>query len=148
MERLVVAIVVAVVAVGLSYLLRRKEHEAPTQPRTYAAPLQVDRADFPRPDADWLVVAFTSNTCGGCGDVRAKVAALESADVAVVDVEAVAQAEVHARYGVDAVPIVAVVDAEGVVHRGFTGPVTATDLWAAVADARDPGSTPEPGLGH
>jgi hypothetical protein len=28
------------------------------------------------------------------------------------------------------------------VAASFIGPVTATDLWAAVAEARDPGSTP------
>jgi hypothetical protein len=32
-----------------------------------------------------------------------------------------------------------VVDAEGVVRAGFTGAVTATDLWAAVAGAREAG---------
>jgi hypothetical protein len=26
--------------------------------------------------------------------------------------------------------------------------MTATDLWAAVAEVREPGSTPEPGLGR
>jgi hypothetical protein len=28
------------------------------------------------------------------------------------------------------------------VQHHFVGPVTATDLWAAVAEAREPGSTP------
>jgi hypothetical protein len=40
------------------------------------------------------------------------------------------------------VPTALVVDAEGVVAASFVGPVTATDLWAAVAEAREPGSTP------
>jgi hypothetical protein len=35
-----------------------------------------------------------------------------------------------------------------VVRRGFVGAFTATDLWAAVAELRDPGSTPEPSLGE
>jgi hypothetical protein len=34
------------------------------------------------------------------------------------------------------------------VRAGFAGPVTATDLWAAVAEARQPGSSPEPQLGR
>jgi hypothetical protein len=33
------------------------------------------------------------------------------------------------------------------VRRAFVGAFTATDLWAAVAELRDPGSTPEPDLG-
>jgi hypothetical protein len=41
-----------------------------------------------------------------------------------------------------------VADAQGVVRRGFVGAFTATDLWAAVAEVRAPGSTPEPDLGQ
>jgi hypothetical protein len=33
------------------------------------------------------------------------------------------------------------------VRRAFVGAFTATDLWAAVAELRSPGSTPEPDLG-
>ena len=42
-------------------------------------------------------------------------------------------------------------EAEGhqlLVRAGFVGAFTATDLWAAVAEARAPGSTPEPELGR
>jgi hypothetical protein len=35
-----------------------------------------------------------------------------------------------------------VADAEGAVRASFVGPATATDLWAAVAELRDPGSVP------
>jgi len=40
-----------------------------------------------------------------------------------------------------------IADADGVVQRAFVGSVSATDLWAAVADVRLPGSVPEAGLG-
>ena len=73
---------------------------------------------------------------------------LESRHVSVVEVEFSAARDLHRKYDIQAVPIVAVADADGVVHRGFAGPVSATDLWAAVAEARDPGSSPEPDLGH
>ena len=33
-------------------------------------------------------------------------------------------------------------------RAGFIGPMSATDLWAAVAEARQPGSSPEPNLGQ
>jgi hypothetical protein len=56
----------------------------------------------------------------------------------VQQLEAIAEAEIHRRYGIDAVPLVLIVDAEGVVRRDFLGPVTATDLWAAVAEVRNP----------
>jgi hypothetical protein len=72
-----------------------------------------------------------------------KAQALHSDAVVVQELEVAAEAELHRRYGIDAVPLVLIVDGEGVVVRHFLGPVTATDLWAAVAEAREPGSTPE-----
>ena len=43
---------------------------------------------------------------------------------------------------ITAVPTLVVADADGVVRASFLGPVTATDLWAAVAELREPGSVP------
>lgn len=147
MERVVVALVLAVVAALVAVLTdRSRRKDPPTQARTYAAPLQVDRADFPRPDADWLVIAFTSSTCGTCADVSSKVVVLDGPDVAVAIVDSVEQKDLHTRYLVEAVPIVAVADAAGVVQASFIGPVSATHLWGAVAELRDPGSVP-PGCG-
>jgi hypothetical protein len=146
--QVVVAVVVMCVALVAGQVLqRRRRVEAPTQPAA-TVPAQLDRADFPAATAPWAVVVFSSAACHTCADVVAKARVLESPGVSVIDVEFGADRELHRKYAIDAVPIVAVVDAEGVVHRGFTGPVTATDLWAAVADARDPGSSPEPDLGH
>ena len=73
---------------------------------------------------------------------------LAGPQVAVDEVEVTARAEVHRRYGIDAVPIVCIADRAGTVVASFVGPVTATDLWAAVAEARAPGTSPEPGLGR
>jgi hypothetical protein len=42
---------------------------------------------------------------------------------------------------------VVVADAAGVVRAGFVGPPTATDLWATVAELREPGAVP-PGCDH
>ena len=46
-------------------------------------------------------------------------------------------ARIHERYRIDAVPLVVIADERGVVRTSFLGPVTATDLWAGVAAARD-----------
>jgi hypothetical protein len=81
-----------------------------------------------------------------CAQVVAKAQVLECADVAVDDVEYSADRALHERYSIDAVPTLVVADAQGVVVTSFLGPMTATDLWAAVAEAREPGSTP--GGGH
>ena len=136
MERVVIAALIVVGAVAVAIVLRRRRPDAPTQPAA-SVPVQVDRADFARPDAAWLVVVFTSTTCHTCADVAAKAAVLASDEVAVTEVEYGAARDLHRRYRIDSVPLVLVADAAGVVRRHVLGPVTATDLWAAVAAARE-----------
>lgn len=148
MARILIAFVIVVVAAGVAYVVqRRRRPDAPTQ-RRYNVPEQLDRADFPRPDAPWLVAVFTSDTCDRCADVASKAAVLESSDVAVTNLEFARQRVIHERYRIDAVPTLVIVDADGVTRRSFLGPMTATDLWAAVAEARDPGSTPDSCADH
>ena len=72
----------------------------------------------------------------------AKAKVLEAPDVAVDDVEVSQRRALHERYRIEAVPITVVADAAGVVRASFVGPATATDLWAIVAEVREPGSTP------
>ena len=76
-----------------------------------------------------------------------KVGVLESTDVAIDEVEYTQRPGWHARYAISGVPMVVLADADGVVRNGFVGPVSATDLWAAVAEMREPGVSPEPDLG-
>ena len=142
----IVAASIVVLALVVGVVLRRRRRVAPPTQPTYDVPVQLDRADF-APGVPWAVVVFSSAACTTCADVVRKARVLESAEVAVLDVEYTAGRELHAKYSIQAVPIVVIADAAGVVRRGFAGPVTATDLWAAVAEARRPGSTPEPGLG-
>lgn len=148
MERLLVAAILAGVAIAVAIWMQRRRSDPPTQPRTWDAPVQLDRSDFDRPDAPWLVCVFSSATCSTCAEVALKAAVLESAEVAVQDVEAVADGELHRRYGIEAVPIVVVADGEGVVRSSFVGPVSSTHLWAALAELREPGSTPQGCGGH
>lgn len=101
-------------------------------------PTQLDRSDFA--GTGWIVVVFTSETCATCADVVRKADVLRSAEVTVEVVPFQTRREVHDRYAIDSVPGVVIADADGVVHRSFVGPVSATDLWAATADARFPGS--------
>ena len=130
----------------VAWFLRRRPAEAPPRD-VYPVPRQLDRADFERPDAPWLVALFSSAACDSCRRLPPKLAVLESRDVATCDVDAEARGDLHRRYEVAAVPTTVVADAEGVVQRAFVGAFTATDLWAALAELRDPGSTPEPTLG-
>ena len=143
MERALIALALAALAVAVAALVQRRQRtDAPVR-TGYAVPAQVDRADFARPDAPWLVAVFTSATCATCAGVWDKARHVASDAVAVQEVEYGADRALHDRYAIEAVPVSLVVDAAGVVKASFMGPVTATDLWAAVAEAREPGSTPD-----
>ena len=143
MDRILIALALAAVVVVIAVVLQRRRPDAPTQPSGgFTAPVQLDRADFERPDAPWLVAVFTSATCETCADVAAKAAILDSGEVAVQVVEAVRDRDLHQRYSIEAVPIVAIAGSDGVVASSFMGPVSSTHLWAALAELRDPGSVP------
>jgi hypothetical protein len=147
-ERLLIASAIVAVVGAVAMVVRsRRMPDAPTQ-RRFAVPQQLDRADFPQIDVPWLVAVFSSSTCDVCRSVVDKARVLESSEVAVVDVEYTAARHLHERYSIEAVPTVVIVDSHGVNRAGFIGPMSATDLWAAVAEAREPGSSPEPGLGR
>jgi thioredoxin-related protein len=125
-----------VIALLANLWQRKRQVDAPTQGAT-EVPSQIDRSDFARPDAPWIVLAFTSATCQTCSDIERKVRVLETNSVAIQILEYTAERELHERYKVDAVPTVLMADANGVVQANFLGPVSATDLWAALARARD-----------
>jgi hypothetical protein len=134
--RVVVAVALfAVLAVVAWRLERRGRHDAPTQ-TPGVPPSQLDRADFPRPEAPWLVVLFTSRSCDSCAGLHDKAAALESDEVAVTEVEYFARPELHERYHVEAAPMTLIADADGVVRVSFVGAFAAPELWTAVAELR------------
>lgn len=134
--RLVGVFVVVCVAAFVAWR-RRGVTQVPTQPRGNV-PAQLDRNDFVSPDAAWLVVAFTSSTCSTCSDVSRKAAVLVSKEVGFQEAEYSRDRILHDRYGIDAVPTLVIADQRGVVHFGHLGPISATDLWAAMARCRDP----------
>ena len=136
MIRFVFVGVVVVIALLANLWQRKRQVDAPTQGAS-EVPSQIDRSDFVRPDAPWIVLAFTSATCQTCSDIERKARVLETNSVAIQILEYTAERELHERYKIDAVPTVLMADANGVVQANFLGPVSATDLWAALARARD-----------
>lgn len=142
MERLVIAAVIIAMVGAVALVSRsRRTADAPTQ-REFNVPEQLDRSDFVRPEAPWLVTVFSSATCDVCAGVAERAAVLESKEVAVAVVEYGESKALHEKYKIDAVPTLVVSDAQGVTQKHFLGPVNATDMWAAVAEAREPGSAP------
>lgn len=148
MDRLVIVLPLVAVAVAVAFAVQRRRPDAPAQPTEHVAPAQLDRADFEAPSAPWLVVAFTSSTCDSCADVWAKAQVLASDEVATVEAEYGRRRDLHERYSITAVPTLVVADSEGVVRRAFIGPTSATHLWAALAELREPGSVPPSCDGH
>jgi hypothetical protein len=145
--RLAIAAVILVAVGGFAWFLRRRP-PAPPPRDVYPVPKQLDRADFPRPGTSWLVALFSSAACDSCEGLGEKLAPLESVDVAACEIDAESHGDLHRRYALAAIPTTLIADVDGVVQRAFVGAFTATDLWAAVAELRDPGSTPEPDLGQ
>lgn len=148
MDRLVIVLPLLAVAVVVAFVVQRRRPDAPSQPVEHVAPAQLDRSDFDGAARPWLVVAFTSATCDTCAGVWSKAQVLASDEVAAVEVEYGARKDLHERYSITAVPTLVIADAEGVVRRSFIGPTSATHLWAALAELREPGSVPPGCDGH
>lgn len=140
MDRVVLVLGALAIAGAFAAVLGRRT-AAPAS-NTHHVPSVLDRRDFDRPDAPWLVAVFTSSTCNTCAGVWERAELLASDAVACQRIDFQDDKSLHERYRIDGVPTLVVADADGAVKRAFLGPVTATDLWAAVADEREPGSVP------
>lgn len=138
MDRVLLAVALVALVSVVAVVASRRRPDPPTQNR-WQVPTQLDRSELDAVDSPWLVVVFTSATCGTCAEVVEKAGHLASDTVAVQEVESNAQRDLHERYGIEAVPTLVVADAEGVVRATHIGPVAAAELWATVADLREPG---------
>lgn len=135
MTRLVVLLAVTAVAVGIALLLQRRRPDVPTAPN-HTAPSQLDRDDFDRPDAPWLVAVFASTTCHSCAGVWDAARQLDAGPVAAQRIVVQEEPSLHRRYGIDGVPTTVIADADGVVRASWLGPVGAAELWGRLAELR------------
>ncbi len=140
---ILLAVVISAIVAVAALTLNKRKPEPPSQ-TTWLTPQQLDRNDFASPTAPWVVVVFTSETCDTCAAMVSKVELLKSDRVGVEVVSYQTDLSRHKRYNIDAVPTTVIADHEGVVVKSFVGPASAADLWAAVAEVREPGSTPPP----
>ncbi|MDH3706155.1 MAG: thioredoxin domain-containing protein [Acidimicrobiia bacterium] len=136
MDRLLIVVGLVAVAALVAVWAQRRRPSAPVR-TGYDTPDHLDRGDFDRPEAPWLVAVFSSATCAKCAATWEKARHLESADVAVQEIEATVHRELHARYNIEAVPLIVVVDAEGTRRASFLGPPRTDELWASMAELRD-----------
>lgn len=131
------AALILVIAATLGVVVRKRKPDAPSQTLNLI-PQQLNRKDFVSPEKPWLLVVFTSSTCDACQDVATKAKVLTSQDVAVQIIDYLEMRNLHKQYAIDSVPTTVIADNLGVVQYGVLGPITATDLWAAMARCRDP----------
>ncbi len=136
MTQIIIVVAVALVALAVGAYTKRQAPDVPSTPTQHTTPSQVDRADFTSPEVPWLVAVFTSATCETCAKVWTSTQLLKSADVAVQNVEVKADAELHERYNITAVPSVVIVDQQGVAQASFLGPPTSSELWAKLAEVQ------------
>jgi protein-disulfide isomerase len=133
MERVLIAVGIAVAVAVLAWALERRRPQAPTQ-RRWAVPDQLDRADFDRSGAPWLVAVFSSETCDSCRAAVERARLLASADVAVQEIEVAVRGDLHRRYNVEAVPTLVVADRQGVVRASIVGPPAEHELEEALTE--------------
>ncbi len=136
MNRFLIAATLAVLAAAAAAQLSARTRRQPVTSPSWSVPVQLQRGDFARPDAPWLVALFSSATCEACQAVWERTVTLGSAEVVVQRLDASADRACHQRYRIDAVPLVLIADAQGVVRRHFLGPVNSADLWGALAELR------------
>ena len=152
-SNVVVAVSIIVVVSLVALLARRRQvSDAPTQ-KVFTVPSQIDRTDFNptgtnEGQPEWLIVVFTSSSCHVCADVWDKVQVMASSHVGIYKADYESERTLHERYGIDAVPTLIICDSAGIVQGHFLGPVSATDLWAAVATVRDPSTQPDGSEGN
>jgi hypothetical protein len=134
-ERFIVALVLVTVAVVVALVAERRRRQRTGAPG-FVAPDRVERSDFARPDAPWLLAVFTSSTCETCAEVAATAVSFTDADVVVHELEAKKDRAAHERYGINAVPLVVLADGDGSVRFHLFGPVRAEEIAEALAAAR------------
>ena len=139
MDRLLLVLGGVAVAVVVAWLLGRRQRPAPAA-NTHTIPRQLDRNDFNGADQRWLVAVFTASSCSTCAGVMARAEHLAASQVCVQELELSSEPALHQRYGIDAVPLLLIADESGAVRRALVGPTTAAELWASMAELREPHS--------
>ncbi|MCH7788521.1 MAG: hypothetical protein IH940_03675 [Acidobacteria bacterium] len=135
MNKLLIVLFIASTAFAIAFWANRKRNASPVHPRReHTVPAQLDRLDFTKPSARWLIVVFSSSTCQACAEVLATAASFAGPDVAVQDVEFARDRHLHDRYGIDTVPTTVLVDLDGAVRAHWLGHVDSAELLTRLAD--------------
>jgi len=117
---ILLVLVLGGVAFGVSFWANRRKPDSPTVPK-FVLPFQLDRHDFERPDSEWLLVLFSSETCDSCLTVLAQISDLAIVNLHTQNVEFPSQEATHKKYSVGSVPSLLLTGPKGVVEWSFAG---------------------------
>ena len=117
---IILTLVVGLTAFSISALANRRMPDRPSVPKSIL-PYQLDRLDFNEPDAEWIFVLFTSETCDACVSVINEVSKISLPNVVVQNIDYASKKSLHVRYENDAVPILLLADRKGIVRWSFAG---------------------------
>jgi len=122
MSRLIVLVLLSCGAFLAAVLLRKLNYRNFVT-SGWSVPGHLSREDFEFLNEPWLVVVFSSESCETCKPVVAESMKLASLGIAIQEVAAETKKDLHEKYGIDAVPMLLLVDKFGVVRSSHLGPV-------------------------
>ena len=122
MSRLIVLIVLSSGA-SLAAVLLKKLNYRNFVTSGWSIPGHLSREDFGFLNEPWLVVIFSSESCETCKPVVAEGMKLTSLGIAIQEIAAETNRELHEKYDIDAVPMLLLVDKFGVVRSSHLGPI-------------------------
>ena len=143
MTQLALVVGIGAVAGAVAWFLQRRDRPEPERGRVVDGP-RAGRPERLRPARRAVAggAVLVVHLPGVPGHRRQGRASWRPTSVAVQEIDSIERKDLHDRYGIDAVPLLLVVDDGGTVRRHFIGEPTATDLWAALAELREPGTVP------
>jgi len=122
MSRLIVLVVLSCGA-SLAAILLKKLNYRNFVTSGWSIPGHLSREDFGFLDEPWLVVIFSSESCETCKPVVTKGMKLASLGIAIEEVAAETNKDLHEKYDIDAVPMLLLVDKFGVVRSSHLGSI-------------------------
>tara|TARA_B110000438_G_C15718987_1_gene608891 strand:+ start:115 stop:534 length:420 start_codon:yes stop_codon:yes gene_type:complete len=113
---------------ALFSLLLRKTTSRDRIRSGWTVPGHLERSDFAFRNEPWIALVFSSNTCETCKSVIDAAKGLSIKSIPFQEISVEENKELHDRYGIDAVPMLLILDNFGVVRSHYLGPVALSRL--------------------
>ena len=127
MSRVIVLVLLSSAA-SLTAVLLRKLNKRNFLTSGWSIPGHLSREDFRFTNEPWLVVIFSSESCETCKPLVAESMKLSSLGIAIQEIAVETNKDLHEKYGIDAVPMLLLVDKFGVVRSSHLGPTNSEEV--------------------